>query len=73
MNNTELKKSEVKVPYFNNFLILEPFGQYNFIRIRMELGETPAELKNEYFTNYRMAEVRANEYIGKQKVQKKKD
>lgn len=73
MNDTELKMSETKIPYLNNFLVLEPFGQYNFIRIRMELGETPAELKNEYFTNYRMATIRANEYISKQKVQKKKD
>ena len=74
MHNAELAKEDNKIPYMNNFLILESFGQYNLIRIRMELGETPAELKNEQFTNYHMASARAKQYIEKQKnTQKKKD
>jgi hypothetical protein len=52
-----------KIPYKNNFLIIEPFGVYSFFRVRMELGETPKYLKDQMFTTRTAAKTEINKYI----------
>ena len=59
------KDLEQKIPYKNNHLIIEPFGIYNHFRIRMELGETPKELKDQTFTSRRAAETAIKSYVNR--------
>ena len=67
----DTKDQEQKVPYKNNNFLIEPFGIYNFFRVRMELGETPKELSEQMFTNRTVAEVAINNYVNKNTKAKK--
>jgi hypothetical protein len=57
-----------KVPYKDNFFLIEPFTVYNFFRVRMERGSTPKKLEDQMFTNRRAARIAIDGYINSQKV-----
>lgn len=61
----EPKELEQKIPYKNNNFIIEPFGIHNFFRVRMELGETPKELKEQMFTSRMAAETAIKGYTNR--------
>ncbi len=67
------KELEQRVPYQNNAFIIEPFGIYNFFRVRIETGETPKELKENIFTTRMQAETAIKNYVNRIKPKVTKD
>lgn len=67
-------KEIITIPYKENNFKLEPFGEYGFIRVHLERGETPQELKDQSFTDTRVASIAVNNFIAKKTPElKKKD
>ena len=44
-----------KIPYKNNFFIIEPFSQHHLFRVRLERGETPKEFHDKSYTSVEKA------------------
>lgn len=59
VENNEIEK----VPYKDNFFLIEPFTVYNFFRVRLERGTTPKVLEDQMFTNRRQARIAIDNYI----------
>jgi hypothetical protein len=67
VENNEIEK----VPYKDNFFLVEPFTVYNFFRVRMERGSTPKILEDQMFTNRRQAKIAIDNYISSMNVKVK--
>lgn len=67
------QKEIVTVPYKDNHFKIEPFGEYGFLKVRLERGETPLELKDQSFTTLMVAQTAVGNYITKntQDIKKK--
>lgn len=59
---------QVKIPYKNNFLVVEQRGPYTLYVVRMEIGETPAFFKDRAYTNIDKAEEAATFFVSKEKL-----
>lgn len=62
---TNQEETKVSIPYKDNFFDISKFGIYDFYRVSIRTGETPASLKEQSFTNLAYAETAVNNYIHK--------
>lgn len=61
----EQEDYKVAIPYKDNFFEIKKFGIYDFYKISLRHGETPAFLKDQYFTHQAYAETAVKNYIDK--------
>lgn len=58
-----LEVEYAKVPYKENYAIIEKTGPYNMFRVYLERGQTPDYFKHAVFTSYDLAARSVRDYL----------